>query len=77
MGGATVVVVVMVVVGFLWHFGLRFDEIQQIIHDDVPYVFISGGVGDTGYRNRWAGIDPGPWSFYWNVHQWYDTTLAP
>ena len=54
-----------------------YKEIQQIIHDDVPYVFISGGVGDTGYRNRWAGIDPGPWSFYWNVHQWYDTTLAP
>ena len=54
-----------------------YKEIQQIIHDDVPYVFISGGVGDTGYRNRWAGIDPGPWSFYWNVHQWYDTTLTP
>jgi len=54
-----------------------YKEIQQIIHDDVPYVFISGGVGDTGYRNRWAGIDPGPWSFYWNVHQWSDTTLAP
>ena len=26
MGGATVVVVVMVLVGFLWHFGLRFNE---------------------------------------------------
>ena len=54
-----------------------YQEIQQIIHDDVPYVFISGGVGDTGYNNRWAGIDPGPWSFYWNVHQWFNKTLAP
>ncbi len=54
-----------------------YKEIQQIIHDDVPYVFISGGVGDTGYNNRWAGIDPGPWSFYWNVHQWWNKTLAP
>jgi peptide/nickel transport system substrate-binding protein len=54
-----------------------YKEIQQIIHDDVPYVFISGGVGDTGYNNRWAGIDPGPWSFYWNVHQWFNKTLAP
>ena len=54
-----------------------YQEIQQIIHDDVPYVFISGGVGDTGYNNRWAGIDPGPWSFYWNVQQWFNKTLAP
>lgn len=54
-----------------------YKQIQQIIHDDVPYVFISGGVGDTGYNNRWAGIDPGPWSFYWNVHQWWNKTLAP
>jgi peptide/nickel transport system substrate-binding protein len=54
-----------------------YQEIQQIIHDDVPYVFISGGVGDTGYNSRWAGIDPGPWSFYWNVHQWWNKTLTP
>lgn len=54
-----------------------YKQIQQIIHDDVPYVFISGGVGDTGYNNRWAGIDPGPWSFYWNVHQWWNKTLTP
>ncbi|MFN3978888.1 MAG: ABC transporter substrate-binding protein [Caldilinea sp.] len=54
-----------------------YKEIQQIIHDDVPYVFISGGVGDVGYNNRWAGIDPGPWSFYWNVHKWWNKTLAP
>jgi hypothetical protein len=40
-----------------------YQEIQQIIHDHAPYVFISGGVGDTGYNNRWAGnVDPGPWS---------------
>jgi peptide/nickel transport system substrate-binding protein len=54
-----------------------YQEIQQIIHDDVPYVFISGGVGDTGYNSRWGGIDPGPWSFYWNVHQWWNKTLTP
>lgn len=54
-----------------------YQQIQQIIHDDVPYVFISGGVGDTGYNNRWAGIDPGPWSFYWNVHQWFNKNLTP
>ncbi len=54
-----------------------YKEIQQIIHDDVPYVFISGRVEDTGYNNRWEGIDPGPWSFYWNVHQWWNKALTP
>jgi len=54
-----------------------YQEIQQIIHDDVPYVFISGGVGDVGYNNRWEGIDPGPWIFYWNVHQWWNKVLTP
>lgn len=47
-----------------------YKEIQQIIHDDVPYVFISGGVGNTAYSTKWQGINPGPWSFYYNVHQW-------
>lgn len=53
-----------------------YKEIQQIIHDDIPYIFVTGGVGNTGYSADWAGIDPGPWSFYWNVHEWWDTTLA-
>lgn len=47
-----------------------YKEIQQIIHDEVPYVFISGGVGNTAYTTKWSGINPGPWSFYYNVHQW-------
>ncbi|HMN27582.1 MAG TPA: ABC transporter substrate-binding protein [Caldilineaceae bacterium] len=47
-----------------------YQEIQRIIHDDVPYVFISGGVGNTLYSTKWQGINPGPWSFYYNVHQW-------
>jgi peptide/nickel transport system substrate-binding protein len=47
-----------------------YKEIQKIIHDDVPYVFISGGVGNTLYSTKWQGIKPGPWSFYYNVHQW-------
>jgi peptide/nickel transport system substrate-binding protein len=50
-----------------------YKEIQQIIHDDVPYVFVSGGVGNTAYTTKWAGIDPGAWAFYHNVHEWYLT----
>jgi len=47
-----------------------YKEIQQIIHDEVPYVFVTGGVGNTAYTTKWQGIDPGPWLFYYNVHQW-------
>ena len=47
-----------------------YQQIQQQIHDDVPYVFISGGVGNTAYTKQWSNVDPGEWSFYWNVEQW-------
>jgi peptide/nickel transport system substrate-binding protein len=50
-----------------------YKEIQQIIHDDAAYVFISGGVANTAYTTKWEGIEPGPWNFYYNVHQWYLT----
>jgi peptide/nickel transport system substrate-binding protein len=54
-----------------------YKEIQSIVHDQVPYIFLSGGVGNTGYRNNWGNVDPGPWSFYWNVHEWYNKALQP
>jgi peptide/nickel transport system substrate-binding protein len=46
-----------------------YQQIQQIIHDDIPYVFVAGTVGNWGYANRWTNIQPGPWSFYHNVEQ--------
>ncbi len=45
-------------------------EIQQIIHDDIPYLFVTGTIGNTGYSDRWDGIDPGTWSFDWNIERW-------
>ena len=45
-------------------------EIQQIIHDEIPYLFVTGSIGNIGYSNRWEGIDPGTWSFSWNIHEW-------
>ncbi|MGB5052455.1 MAG: ABC transporter substrate-binding protein, partial [Caldilineaceae bacterium] len=35
-----------------------YKEIQQIIHDEIPYVFVTGSIGNTGYTKRWQGIDP-------------------
>lgn len=46
-----------------------YKQIQQTIHDDVPYVFISGRIGNTAYSTRWQGINPGPWIFYHNIEQ--------
>jgi peptide/nickel transport system substrate-binding protein len=45
-------------------------EIQEIIHDEVPYVFVRGRIGNIGYTTNWQGIDPGPWEFYHNMEQW-------
>ncbi len=47
-----------------------YKEVQQIIHDEIPYVFVTGSIGNTGYTTRWQGVDPGPWSFYHNVEKW-------
>ena len=47
-----------------------YREIQQIIHDDIPYVFVTGSVGNTGYSGKFNGTDPGPWSFYHNIETW-------
>ena len=47
-----------------------YKEIQQIIHDELPYVFVAGSVGNIGYSQRWQGIAPGPWDFEWNVEKW-------
>jgi len=47
-----------------------YQKIQQIIHDDIPYVFVTGSVGNTGYSGKFNGTDPGPWSFYHNIQTW-------
>lgn len=50
-------------------------QIQEIIHDEIPYIFITGSQSNIGYRSDWAGLDPKPWAasepVYWNPQQWY------
>ena len=48
-----------------------YREIQQILHDDRPYIFLAGIVQNIGYASRWGGLAPGPWDFYHNVQTWY------
>ena len=54
-----------------------YQQIQQIIHDDIPYIFVSGSIGNTAYTKEWGGVDPGEWSLYYNVHEWYNVALQP
>ena len=52
-----------------------YKQVQRLIHDDLPYIFISGAVGDTGYRRDLGGVQPAAWDFFWNIQEWYK--LAP
>lgn len=54
-----------------------YKQIQQILHDEIPYIFVTGSVGNTAYTKDWAGIDPGQWSFNYNMHEWYNVALQP
>jgi peptide/nickel transport system substrate-binding protein len=47
-----------------------YKEIQEIIYDELPYIFVRGRISNYGYTNDWQGINPGPWSFYHNMEQW-------
>ena len=47
-----------------------YHEIQKIIHDDIPYVFVTGSIGNIGYSKKFNGTNPGTWSFYHNVETW-------
>ncbi len=54
-----------------------YKEIQQIIHDDVPYIFLNGRVSNAFYNKDWQNIDPQTWSFKYNMHNWYKQSLQP
>jgi peptide/nickel transport system substrate-binding protein len=48
-----------------------YREIQQILYNDLPYIFLAGIVQNIGYTSQWGGIAPGPWDFHHNVQTWY------
>ena len=54
-----------------------YKQIQRIIYTDLPYIFITGAVSDTGYSQQVGGVQPAAWDFYWNVHQWYKIAPQP
>jgi peptide/nickel transport system substrate-binding protein len=51
--------------------GTMYKRIQEIIHEDAPYAFIVNPLGNVIWNTRLQGINPGPWSTYYNVEEWY------
>lgn len=47
-----------------------YKQIQQILHDDLPYVFLFGNMGAIAYTREFRGLQPGPWDFYEGVEGW-------
>jgi peptide/nickel transport system substrate-binding protein len=51
--------------------GELYRQIQGQIHEDVPYAFLYNPLGNTIWNTRLQGVNPGPWSTYYNVQEWY------
>jgi peptide/nickel transport system substrate-binding protein len=54
-----------------------YHEIQEIIHEELPYIFLRGRVSNDFYNKDWANVDPGEWNFKWNMDTWYKQSLQP
>ena len=49
----------------------HYAEIQRIIADEAPYVFLFYNKSWSGQNNRIQGIDPTPLGIGWNLEDWY------
>jgi peptide/nickel transport system substrate-binding protein len=49
----------------------KYRRIQELIHEDAPYAFLINSLGNVIWNTRLRGVEPGPWSTYYNVHTWY------
>jgi peptide/nickel transport system substrate-binding protein len=46
-------------------------EIQRILAEDQPYIFLFQDLSYTGVNNRVGGIRPTPLGIEYNLHEWY------
>ena len=51
-----------------------YKDIQQMLHDDAPYVFLYNDLDNVVWNTRIAGINPGPWRYWYDVQDW---TISP
>lgn len=50
-----------------------YGQIQQILHEDAPYLFLYSIDGMYAWRDNVQGIDPYPAALYWNLTSWTKT----
>ena len=51
--------------------GPLYGQIQALIYQDQPYTFLFVPRDILVYNKRIGGMDPGPWDFRYNMHEWY------
>lgn len=47
-----------------------YGEIQEILHRDVPYMFLFSIDGMYAWRSDLQGVNPYPAALYWNINEW-------
>ena len=48
-----------------------YKQIQEYIYDEQPYDFLYATRAAWAYNQRVGGANPGGWSLWHNVHEWY------
>ncbi len=51
--------------------GELYKQAQALVAEETPYIFLWEAEDVLGYNARVKGLDPGPWSYTWNIHEWY------
>ncbi|MCA9911477.1 MAG: hypothetical protein KC519_22640, partial [Anaerolineae bacterium] len=47
-----------------------YGQIQQIMHEDTPYLFLYSINGMYAWNSKLQGVEPYPGAFYWNISEW-------
>jgi peptide/nickel transport system substrate-binding protein len=47
-----------------------YGEVQEILHRDVPYMFLFSIDGMYTWQSEIEGINPFPAALYWNINEW-------
>jgi peptide/nickel transport system substrate-binding protein len=51
--------------------GAIYKEIQEIFYDEQPYIWLYAPRSITGINGRIGGVNPAPWSTFYNIEEWY------
>ena len=48
-----------------------YRQIQARLYEDQPYCWLDVPRKLVAIGERVGGVNPGPWSIWYNVHEWY------